>query len=124
MATTHTAGESGRGAVLITGATGFIGTEVLARYLEHDDRRVYALVRGGDEAQATARLRNTLRTFFGDETPHIDRVTAVPGDIQQPELGIDPLRRVELASEVTDMVHSAASVSFSLPLSESRQINV
>jgi long-chain acyl-CoA synthetase len=124
MSTNSTARESGRGAVLITGATGFIGTEVLARYLEHDDRRVYALVRGRDSEEATARLRNALRTFFGDEHPHADRVTAVAGDIQQSDLGLDPLRRVELADEITDMVHSAASVSFSLSLDESRQINV
>jgi len=31
--------------VLITGATGFVGMEVLARYLERSDRHVYALVR-------------------------------------------------------------------------------
>ena len=32
--------------VLLTGATGFVGMELLARYLERTDRRVYALVRG------------------------------------------------------------------------------
>ena len=32
--------ESG---VLLTGATGFVGMELLARYLERSDRRVYAL---------------------------------------------------------------------------------
>jgi thioester reductase-like protein len=115
---------SGRGSVLITGATGFIGTEVLARYLQHDDRRVIAIVRGRDGDEATARLRHVLRTFFGDEGAHADRVRAVPGDIEQPGLGMDPRRRALLAQEVTDIVHSAASVSFSLPLRQSRDINV
>jgi thioester reductase-like protein len=35
--------------VLLTGATGFVGMELLARYLEHTDRRVYVLVRGASE---------------------------------------------------------------------------
>ena len=37
-----------KGPVLITGATGFVGMEVLARYLERSDRHVYALVRASD----------------------------------------------------------------------------
>ena len=34
-----------RGDVLITGATGFLGMELMARLLEDGDRRVWALVR-------------------------------------------------------------------------------
>ena len=51
--------------VLLTGATGFLGMEILARYLEHTDRPVYALVRAGDQAAATRRLRRTLHCLFG-----------------------------------------------------------
>ena len=39
------------GALLLTGATGFVGMELLARYLERTDRHVYALVRADDEAE-------------------------------------------------------------------------
>jgi thioester reductase-like protein len=37
------------GAVMLTGATGFVGRELLQRFLERDDRHVYALVRAPDE---------------------------------------------------------------------------
>ena len=37
--------------VLLTGATGFVGMELLARYLERTDRRMYALVRGADDRE-------------------------------------------------------------------------
>ena len=43
--------------VLLTGATGFVGMELLARYLERTDRRVYALVRGADDREVAARMR-------------------------------------------------------------------
>ena len=46
--------------VLLTGATGFVGMELLARYLEHTDRRVYALVRGADDGEVAARVQRTL----------------------------------------------------------------
>ena len=112
------------GGVLLTGVTGFIGMELLARYLERTDRRIYALVRAPDEAGARQRLRSTLECLCGDADAHADRLVAVPGDIERPGLGIEPRRRAQLAAQVSDVVHSAASVSFTLPLAESRQINV
>ena len=112
------------GAVLITGATGFVGIEVLARYLERTNRRVYAVVRAPDEETADERLRSALSTFFGRADAHAGRARAVPGDIEQEDLGLTPDVRRRLAREVGDIVHAAASVSFSLPLDESRAINV
>jgi long-chain acyl-CoA synthetase len=110
--------------VLITGATGFVGREVLTRYLERSDRTVYALVRAEDAAAADERLRDGLRTETGTDLAESDRLVAVPGDVQEPGLGLESERRDELASEVSDVIHSAASVSFALPLEESRAINV
>jgi nucleoside-diphosphate-sugar epimerase len=110
------------GAVLLTGATGFVGSEVLARYLRQPDRRVYALVRGNSAAEATERLRGAIAPL-GDDLD-AERVVAVPADLERPELGLEAREHERLAAEVTDIVHAAASVSFSLPLDRSREINV
>ena len=40
------------GALLLTGATGFVGMEVLARLLERCDRHVVALMRAEDDERA------------------------------------------------------------------------
>jgi thioester reductase-like protein len=112
------------GAIFLTGATGFLGMELLARYLERTERHVYALVRPTDDAQPAERLRAVIEELSGDPDAYRGRWTAVAGDAEVPELGIEPARVRELAAEVTDVVHSAASVSFSLPLDESRRINV
>jgi long-chain acyl-CoA synthetase len=98
--------------------------ELLARYLERTDRRVYALVRGRDQAEADSRLRETLGSLVADAERFHDRSVAVPGDICAAGLGLDRARREALAGDVTEIVHSAASVSFSLGLEESRRINV
>jgi len=109
---------------LLTGATGFVGMEILARYLERTDRPVIATVRASGEAEADARLRGTIACLFGDEDAYADRLTALPADIEQQDLGLSAEQRERLAARVSDIVHSAASVSFTLPLDRSREINV
>ena len=52
--------------VFLTGATGFLGMEVLARLLEEGDREVLALVRASDDAAAERRLDDVLRTLWDD----------------------------------------------------------
>lgn len=117
-------GHPAGGAVFLTGATGFLGMELLARYLERTDRHVYALVRPADGLDPAERLRAVIRELGDDPGAYRDRWTAVAGDAEEPDLGIEPAVRRELAAKVGDVVHSAASVSFSLPLEESRRINV
>jgi long-chain acyl-CoA synthetase len=109
--------------VLLTGATGFVGMELLARYLEHTERRVYALVRGANERDVAARLKHTLRSLFGADHPYARRVVAVRGDITRPGLGLGA-KRDRLAERVSEIVHGAASVSFELGLEDMRAINV
>src|SRR5215216_5726564 len=109
--------------VLLTGGTGFVGAELLARYLDRTDRPIYALVRAEDEEAARKRLRDKLATLRGDGAVP-DQLTAVPGDVEVPGLGLSAANRDRLAREVSEVVHSAASVSFELPLEASRRINV
>jgi thioester reductase-like protein len=110
--------------ILITGATGFVGMEVMARFLQRSRRHVFALIRARNDADADQRLRGVLATAFGDPGAHPGRVTAVAADIERPGLGLDPGRLDELAEQVDRVLHAAASVSFELGLAESRGINV
>ncbi|MDX6636515.1 MAG: hypothetical protein QOJ01_26, partial [Solirubrobacterales bacterium] len=52
--------------VLLTGATGFLGGEVLARLLERGGPRVHALVRAANDQEAAARLDHTVESLIGD----------------------------------------------------------
>jgi long-chain acyl-CoA synthetase len=110
--------------ILLTGATGFLGMELLARYLERTDRPVIALVRGRDDREAAARLRAAAHEVVADAERFEGRLTAVRADLEQPGLGLTATRRHELAEQVGEIVHSAASVEFTLPLDEARRINV
>jgi thioester reductase-like protein len=100
------------GGVVLTGATGFVGSELLARFLERGDRRVYALVRAGDGEEAAARL------------PEHDRLTAVAADLERPDLGLERRAADRIAEDATTVVHCAASISFGLDLETARRVNV
>jgi thioester reductase-like protein len=100
------------GAVFLTGATGFVGREILSRFLDRDDCHVFALVRAENDDEAAGRL------------PAHDRLTALAGDIESNNLGLEAGSRERLSREVTTVVHCAASVSFDMPLEESRSVNV
>jgi thioester reductase-like protein len=112
--------------VLLTGATGFVGMELLMRYLQRTDRRVFTLVRGADDREAAARMQQTLLCLFGPGHPYAERVIAVRGDVTLPALGLaGGLAGLDqLAEQVNEIVHGAASVSFELPLQSARLINV
>jgi nucleoside-diphosphate-sugar epimerase len=102
--------------VLLTGATGFLGMEVLARLLERTDRDVLCLVRAADQAAAEERLDGVLTTLYTDASPHRARVHALLGDLTA---------GVSAAGEQIDVVcHCAASIAFDLSLDEAREINV
>jgi thioester reductase-like protein len=113
-----------RGDVLLTGATGFLGMELLARLLQGGDRRVWALVRASCDAAAQERMRALLATLVPDPEAILHRVVAVAGDLTEPGLGLAPSRRSEITRSVDEVIHSAASVSFTLPLERARAINV
>ena len=110
--------------VLLTGATGFLGMEVLVRLLEQDGTEVRALVRARDDAHARERLEAVLRTLWRDPSAVRDRVRAVPGNLTAPDLGLREQDRRALLRDVDAVLHCAASISFTLPLETARAVNV
>jgi nucleoside-diphosphate-sugar epimerase len=102
--------------VLLTGATGFLGMEVLARLLERSDHEVVCVVRAADRAAAEERLDGVLAKLYRDASPHRDRVRALPGDLTSGVEAPD--------GEIDVVCHCAASIAFDLPLDEAREINV
>jgi long-chain acyl-CoA synthetase len=112
------------GVILLTGATGFVGTEVARRLLDGNDLTIVALVQAAtdDEAHRTARRawygRAQLMEVLGD------RVDVFAGDVTQPLLGLEPEAHAALVGRVTHVVHTAANVRFDASLEELRRTNV
>ncbi len=109
--------------ILLTGATGFLGMELLVRFMEETDRDVVCLIRAADDDAAAVRLDGVLATIFAPGAqPGPGRVRAVAADLERPGLGL--AAPDALMAEVETVVHCAASVSFALSLEDARRINV
>jgi thioester reductase-like protein len=100
------------GGVILTGGTGFVGSELIERFLERGDRDVFALVRASDDEAAAERL------------PKHERLTAIAADIERPGLGLDERTADAISEAATTVIHCAASVSFDDDLERSRRVNV
>lgn len=114
------------GPILLTGATGFLGMEVLVRLLERSDRDVVTIVRATDDREAEERMSGVLNTLFApdDVDAMRGRVRAVAGDLEIRGLGLAAANRDRLTHEISAVAHCAASISFTQPLEDARRINV
>jgi NAD(P)-dependent dehydrogenase (short-subunit alcohol dehydrogenase family) len=83
----------------VTGATGFIGRNLIARLLQREGT-IYALVRAGSRGRL-----EELRTGFGADGA---RIVPVAGDLTQPGLGVAEEDMVAMRGEVDHFFHLAA----------------
>ncbi len=71
------------GNALVLGATGFLGAHVLQAFLSECEGTAYCLVRADSQEQASQRLHDRLRFYFGEETvvAWLDRIVVIQGDM-------------------------------------------
>ena len=111
-------------AILLTGATGFLGMELLARLIEEGEDEVICLVRAGTQEEADARLAAVFARLF-DEPPAGRRRGHGGGRAtSRPRTsGSRPATARALLERVTSVIHCAASIAFDRTLEEARQVN-
>ncbi|MFJ3493811.1 amino acid adenylation domain-containing protein [Streptomyces sp. NPDC086091] len=98
--------------ILLTGATGFVGTHLLARLLAATDAEIVCPVRAADAGAATARVQEALvrhGAVADDGAAH--RITALPADLSRPGLGLSEDTLADLAAHCDAVFHNAATVS-------------
>jgi nucleoside-diphosphate-sugar epimerase len=99
--------------ILLTGATGLLGRDVLVRLLAADAQtRAFVLVRDANRWAASS------KNLLGG-----DRVTPIVGDLCADGLGLDAWARQQMRRGVTGIVHLAADTTFSRPLAQARAVN-
>src|SRR5918995_2163406 len=110
--------------VLLTGATGFLGTFVLSELLRRTRTDVYCLVRAANAEEGAERLRQALEAYaLWDEEPS-SRIFPVVGDLSAPLLGLGPGRFEELAGKIDAVYHIGASVNWVYPYNALKPANV
>ncbi|MCX5774104.1 MAG: amino acid adenylation domain-containing protein [Fusobacteria bacterium] len=97
--------------ILLTGATGFLGSHVLNRLLEESDKKVYCIVRGKSDVDAFERTEITYQQYFGESLKkYKTRVVVFSGNLSDEKLGVVPHNYSILAESVESIIHCAANV--------------
>ncbi|HWN71104.1 MAG TPA: amino acid adenylation domain-containing protein [Haliangium sp.] len=104
------------GAILVTGATGFLGSRLVLELGQRSSATVLCLVRARDPGHAWQRLRAACDVQAPGQLGALGRrVRAIAGDLTAPLLGLDARGYEALASEIDAVYHCAAQVNMLAP---------
>ncbi len=105
--------------VLITGATGFLGSFLLDQLLRAtgQDTRFYCLVRarGPGHGESSNRVLETLESYGLDSPPAGERIIPILGDLTHPRMGLENDQYQDLAENIDLIFHCAAAVNYTYP---------
>jgi len=105
--------------ILVTGATGFLGVQLVRELLEQQpNTRLALLIR--DRAGQSGQQR--VDSFI--PTADRSRVEVFSGDVSHSQCGLDAEVYRRLLADTTRVIHSAATVRFDHTLDDARRINV
>ncbi len=115
--------------VLLTGVTGFVGKVVLEELSRRAEslklEQIYVLIRAKKNQAAEVRFREEVvasECFSALPPGWESRVKVLSGDLT--EWKLDPATQQELQTELTHVIHCAASVAFDLPVKEAAEANI
>ncbi len=113
--------------VVLTGATGFLGQQILSLLLEcRPEARLVLLVRESWGQSAVQRLDALLERCCAEEHREAARrrIELFVADTAAPRCGLSEHDWAAVADGATHVIHSAASVRFDMTLDEARRVNV
>jgi myxalamid-type nonribosomal peptide synthetase MxaA len=110
--------------VLLTGASGFLGTFLLEQLLRDSQARIHCFMRSPNREEGAARIRRQLEFYGLWDERYRGRIIPVVGDLSKPLLGLAP-RDFDELSEIIDVIyHAGAVVNFFLPYKSLKSVNV
>ncbi len=98
--------------VLLTGATGFLGSHVLYELLMTRNVQVYCLIRPNARISLEEKLNDTMQFYFGDSiTARLkDRVTVIQGNLGHQRLGLSNKDENAIINQIDAIIHCGADV--------------
>jgi long-chain acyl-CoA synthetase len=110
--------------IFITGANGFLGTQIARRIINQTEHKIIALVRAENDEIALKRL-NRAWWDWPELTDAVgQRVQVLRGDVTKADLGLGKSDYQNINSSITHIIHTAADLRLQAPLEELRKINL
>lgn len=100
-----------RSGILVTGATGFLGSHLAVELLRRG-YRVYILARAWKNLTARDRVRRLLE-WFGMDAEKLENLRVLEVHFEDPSLGLSEEDLVHLRKDVDEIIHCASDTSFS-----------
>jgi thioester reductase-like protein len=117
--------------ILLTGATGFLGSQILRHLLELPHiKRVIALVRASDHNKATTRLIESAQKSKWWHDSYSSRLEVWVGDLSKPDLGLNAAQwccieaRSESSASIDAIIHNGATVHWGYDYQGLEAVNV
>lgn len=111
--------------VLLTGATGWIGSHLLAELLATSAENIYCLVRAEDSDAGLTRIKTSLASIeVYPDAQQSARIKVLCGDITAPQFGLTDTEWSLLATEAGRIFHLAASLNLVTDYAGHRQTNL
>ncbi|MEA5498671.1 thioester reductase domain-containing protein [Limnoraphis robusta Tam1] len=110
--------------ILLTGATGFLGSFLLNELLHKTEAKIYCLVRSEQPELTEDKLKNVLKSASLWDESFKPRIIPIRGDLSQPIFGLSSEQFQQLADEIDVIYHNGAWVHHASPYSLLKQTNV
>jgi surfactin family lipopeptide synthetase A len=96
--------------VLLTGATGYLGCNLLNQLITSTDYKIYLLVRAKSQKEAFNRVNRKFEFYFDKSLESLrgSRVFVFAADIEENDLGLSLKNYQALADKIDSIIHSAA----------------
>ncbi|KXP00723.1 non-ribosomal peptide synthetase [Tsukamurella pseudospumae] len=110
--------------LFVTGATGFVGSFLVAELLATSSATLHCLVRAATAEEGIERIRAAMEGYGIWDESFAGRIVAVPGDLTRERLGLSDATWVWLAGTVDGIMHCGADVNFLRPYQTLKSANV
>lgn len=98
--------------ILLTGATGYLGSHLIYELLTTTDANLHLLVRPKFGHNGIARVWETLDSYWGQTffAKYTNRIFVLEGDLANADLGLGAEERKFVSSKISSIIHAGADV--------------